>query len=127
VATGIQSSDVLTVDTAGKIDDSALQQQPIPAERPAEPAPIASSPEQVQESVRISPGQTLYQISVDNLGRYDSQVLAKIRNLNPWLRDPNRLRIGEQVVIPSATASIAASQDADFQDVPSSPPEVGKK
>jgi hypothetical protein len=81
----------------------------------------------VQESVRISPGQTLYQISVDNLGRYDSQVLAKIRNLNPWLRDPNRLRIGEQVVIPSATASIAASQDADFQDVPSSPPEVGKK
>jgi hypothetical protein len=127
VATGIQSSDVLTVNTAGKIDDSALQQQPVPAERPPEPGPIASSSGQVQESVRISPGQTLYQISVDNLGRYDPQVLAEIRNLNPWLRDPNRLRIGEQVVIPSAAASSAASQNADFQDVPSSPQEVGKE
>jgi type II secretory pathway predicted ATPase ExeA len=126
VATGIQSSDVLTINTAGKIDDSALQQQPVPEERPAEPVPIASSLEQVQESVRISPGQTLYQISVDNLGRYDSQVLAEIRNLNPWLRDPDRLRIGEQVVIPSA-ASIAVSQNAEFQDVPSSPQEVGKE
>jgi len=126
VATGIQSSDVLTINTAGKIDDSALQQQPVPEERPAEPVPIASSLEQVQESVRISPGQTLYQISVDNLGRYDSQVLAEIRNLNPWLRDPDRLRIGEQVVIPSA-ASIAGSQNAEFQDVPSSPQEVGKE
>jgi len=126
VATGIQSSDVLTINTAGKIDDSALQQQPVPEERPVEPVPIASSLEQVQESVRISPGQTLYQISVDNLGRYDSQVLAEIRNLNPWLRDPDRLRIGEQVVIPSA-ASIAGSQNAEFQDVPSSPQEVGKE
>jgi len=126
VATGIQSSDVLTINTAGKIDDSALQQQPVPEERPAEPVPIASSLEQVQESVRISPGQTLYQISVDNLGRYDPQVLAEIRNLNPWLRDPDRLRIGEQVVIPSA-ASIAGSQNAEFQDVPSSPQEVGKE
>ena len=126
VATGIQSSDVLTINTAGKIDDSALQQQPVPEERPAEPVPIASSLEQVQESVRISPGQTLYQISVDNLGRYDPQVLAAIRNLNPWLRDPDRLRIGEQVVIPSA-ASIAGSQNAEFQDVPSSPQEVGKE
>ena len=49
VATGIQSSDVLTINTAGKIDDSALQQQPVPEERPAEPVAIASSPEQVQE------------------------------------------------------------------------------
>jgi hypothetical protein len=34
------------------------------------------------------------------VGRYDDAVLAKIRELNPDLKDPNRLDVGQEVRLP---------------------------
>jgi type II secretory pathway predicted ATPase ExeA len=127
VATGVQPSDVLAVNTIGKIDDLALRQEFVPQQPPADPAPVASSREQVQESVRVLQGQTLYRISVDNLGRYDPKVLTAIRNLNPWLSDPDYIRVGQQVLMPSVPMSSASTELRVSQEFSSSPREGSKE
>jgi hypothetical protein len=127
VATGVQPSDVLAVNTTGKIDDLALQQELVPQQQPANPAPVASSREQVQESVRVLQGQSLYRISVDNLGRYDPKVLTEIRNLNPWLSDPDYIRVGQKVLMPSVPMSSASTELRVSQEFYSSPREASKE
>ena len=127
VATGVQPSDVLAVNTIGKIDDLALRQEFVPQQQPANPAPVASSREQVQESVRVLQGQSLYRISVDNLGRYDPKVLTEIRNLNPWLSDPDYIRVGQQVLMPSVPMSSASTELRVSQEFSSSPREASKE
>ena len=127
VATGVQPSDVLAVNTTGKIDDLALQQELVPQQQPENPAPVASSREQVQESVRVLQGQSLYRISVDNLGRYDPKVLTEIRNLNPWLSDPDYIRVGQKVLMPSVPMSSASTELRVSQEFYSSPREASKE
>ena len=48
-------------------------------------SPAAASPtsEPASQDVRVKPGQTLYQISVAKLGKYDKNVLQELQNLNP--------------------------------------------
>jgi hypothetical protein len=77
--------------------------------------------------VHILQGQTLYRISVENVGRYDSQILAKLRSLNPWLSDPDHIQAGQRILIPSTTASPADGQTPALREFSSSPQEVGKE
>ena len=53
------------------------------------------------ETVRIGKEDTLYQICTDNLGRYDQQVLAAIRELNPGFDSPRHLHVGQEIRIPT--------------------------
>jgi len=53
-------------------------------------------------SVIVMPGQTLYQISVKYFGKYNSDIFEKIRDLNPWLINPNRINSGSEIRIPLA-------------------------
>lgn len=81
---------------------------PVP---PASPiAVLTSAPLPVTQpvpasSIQVMPGETLYRISVKNLGRYDHDILNQIRELNPWISDPDRIRSGRQILIPSASSS----------------------
>ena len=51
-------------------------------------------------TVRVVPNQTLYRISVENLGKYDDATLRKIRELNPWLDNPAHIQPGWEIRIP---------------------------
>lgn len=77
--------------------------------------------------VCISKGQTLYQVSVDTLGQYDQQVLAQIHRLNPWLSDPNRVRAGQEVVMPLPAPAWANQQSETNQKAVAVSQEVRKE
>ena len=51
---------------------------------PAEEA--RATGKQATEDVRVKSGQTLYQISLNKLGKYDGKVLEQLRGLNPTLQ-----------------------------------------
>lgn len=53
------------------------------------------------ELIRVGNGETLYHICMTNLGRYDEQVVKLIRELNPQLENPGRLKIGQHLRLPS--------------------------
>jgi type II secretory pathway predicted ATPase ExeA len=54
----------------------------------------------VLRTVRVVPNQTLYRISVENLGKYDNATLQKIRELNPWLNNPAHIQSGWEIRMP---------------------------
>jgi hypothetical protein len=87
----------------------------------AHAAPVSSSVTQPAHalpppaSVQVTPGETLYRISVKNLGKYDPEVLTQIRGLNPWLNDPNHIRSGRQILMPSASAQAPDSRQSAAQ------------
>ena len=47
--------------------------------------------------------------------------------LNPRLNDPNQIRVGQQILMPSAPMSPADGQNHPPQELSSSPQEVGKE
>ncbi len=51
--------------------------------------------------VRMGPRDTLYNVCLENLGRYDAQVVNLISELNPGLRSPRRIRTGQEIRIPT--------------------------
>jgi general secretion pathway protein A len=63
----------------------------------------AAATDPVPEVIRVMPGQTLREIGRRTFGKYDDEVLDKIRRLNPWLIDPNQIRAGQRILISSAT------------------------
>jgi len=48
----------------------------------------------------IQPNDTLRDLCVSMLGRYDSIVLSEIRRLNPDLKDPDHLDVGHEIRLP---------------------------
>jgi general secretion pathway protein A len=61
------------------------------------------------EVVRLGPEDTVYSICLENLGRYDAQVVALIKELNPGLRSPRHLRTGQEIRIPTPGKLFAQS------------------
>jgi type II secretory pathway predicted ATPase ExeA len=128
VATGVNKGEVDPVNPAGRTDSQVVQQFPVPAQIPANPEATDLSPKQEPRSVRISHGQTRHQTSVEDLGRYDPQVLLEgIRDPDAWLSDPGHIRAGQRILITSAPMSPAGGQSTVPQEGPSTPPEVGKE
>jgi hypothetical protein len=48
----------------------------------------------------IQPKDTLRDLCMSMLGRYDNSVLSEIRELNPNLKNPNQLEVGQEVRLP---------------------------
>jgi LysM domain len=48
----------------------------------------------------IQPNDTLRDLCMSTVGRYDNAVIAQIRKLNPDLRDPNHLLVGQEIRFP---------------------------
>ena len=62
-------------------------------------------------AVIVQPHDDLRQICLRHLGRYNPEILREIRNLNPELSDPDRITIGQRIVLPaSATLRSNASR-----------------
>ena len=48
----------------------------------------------------IQPNDTLRDLCISAVGRYDNTLLAEIRKLNPELKDPNHLLAGREIRFP---------------------------
>jgi general secretion pathway protein A len=82
-------SPALAVDSADKSDPDGREN------------PAAMNPRAIDSTtVRVSREDTLYEICVNNFGRYDAQIVAMIRELNPGL-DPRHIRSGQELRIPT--------------------------
>ena len=81
---------------------------------------------QATEDIRVKPGQTLYQISLNKFGKYDGKVLDALRGLNPSLDNPDRIRTGQKIRIPATAAPSRDGQQAGQQPPNAVPTEVGK-
>src|SRR2546425_298164 len=84
-----------------------------------------SSDEQLM--VVVEPGQTLRQICLRYLGRFDSKSLNSVHALNPWLVDPDDIKVGQLVRLPRLSAlskpeNVAATQGAEFKATPKAKP-----
>jgi LysM repeat protein len=106
--------------------DAAKPKAEPAAEPPTEPKTEPKT-EQVSEDVRVKPGQTLYQISVEKLGKYNGKVLEELQNLNPGLSDPDRIHPGQKIRVPAAKANSTETQRAAQQAPNAAPAEVGKQ
>jgi nucleoid-associated protein YgaU len=91
---------------------------------PAEDANLTVN--QTTEDVRVKPGQTLYQISLNKFGKYDGKVLEELRGLNPSLDNPDRIRTGQKIRIPSTAPLSTDGQHAGQQAPSVAPTEAGK-
>jgi general secretion pathway protein A len=78
------------------------------------------------EDVRVKPGQTLYEISVNKFGKYDGKVLEQLRGLNPTLDNPDRIRTGQKIRVPSTAPLSTEGQHAGQQAPNAAPTEAGK-
>jgi type II secretory pathway predicted ATPase ExeA len=84
-------------------------------------APVARRHSQNSEaSVVVFSGQTLSGISIDTLGKYDEEVLAKFRALNPWLNNPDHLDVGQELIIPLDEAKFQTKEPA-AERIPATP------
>ncbi len=86
-----------------------------------------SKPAQESQDVRVQPGQTLYQISVAKLGRYDGKVLEELQDLNPGLSDPDRIHPGQRIRVPAAATTSTETRRAAQQAPNAAPAEAGKQ
>jgi len=54
--------------------------------------------------VTVQPNQTMYQICMETLGRYDDATKTKIRELNPGFINLTQIRPGQRLVLPAREA-----------------------
>jgi general secretion pathway protein A len=91
------------------------------------PDPSAKAPARNKlDFLQVQPGQTLYQISVQHLGRYNHDALSQFRELNPWLTDPDHIESGRKILIPSTAVASCNDQHAVEQSTNVSPAEAEK-
>jgi general secretion pathway protein A len=96
---------------------AVLTPAPLPMAQPVAAPPPTSS-------VQVMPGETLYRISVKNLGKYDHDILNQIRELNPWISDPDHIRSGRQIVIPATTGTAPDARQSAAQSNSALPTEA---
>jgi general secretion pathway protein A len=94
---------------------------------PSSAANPAAEPAPASETVRVTQGLTLYSLSVKQFGKYNQSVLQEIRDLNPWLQDPNHIKPGQTIRIPSAKEVSVDTSHAAEQASGAAPAETGKK
>jgi general secretion pathway protein A len=87
---------------------------------------VSATVKRATEDVRVKPGQTLYEISVDKFGKYDGKVLEELRGLNPALDNPDLIRTGQKIRIPSTAPLSTDGQHAGRQAPNAAPTEAGK-
>jgi len=130
----VQPPAQVPLSTAPSPSVSSPRQQPIaqpasntrsnPSASPSEVAPAATNTIPVEKYdagdrtnaaavdsivVHVTQDDTLYKICVANLGTYDAPLLARIRQLNPALEDPGKIRVGQELRIPAPGSLLPAT------------------
>jgi len=88
--------------TAGSEPQSA---RTIPAAfsgvQPQAPAPTEPNADSASSlTYVVQPHDTLRDLCLSIVGRYDAEVLERIRKLNPELKNPNRIEAGQEIHLP---------------------------
>jgi general secretion pathway protein A len=109
VRTKPQAADVLASAASQDVKGSAAAQAsavaPTNQEQLAVSAPVASGSQSAESRIiLVLPDETLYRISVKNFGKYDAEILARIRELNPWLTNPSHIEVGQEIRVPGASS-----------------------
>jgi general secretion pathway protein A len=125
--TSVSNSDLRAADPVPAAYGPMLEQVSIPEKISASPVGIEPPHKREPSTVRLLEGQTLYQISVRDMGRYYRQTLDKIRKLNSWLTDPTRIRAGQGILTPSPSTSPSQHQSVIFRKVPSFSQDAGEQ
>ena len=73
-----------------------------------------------QLEVRVEPHQTLQDIAIQHLGKYDENCLHQIQMLNPGLINPNLIKSGQLIRLPAPTSPIGnnATLQARMRNLP---------
>lgn len=77
-------------------------------------APVVLTSQSAESNfVFVLPNESLYHICLHYFGKCDRQTLTKVRELNPWLTDPRRLKPGQKIQLPitGSTPPKSASKD----------------
>ena len=82
---------------------AAAPAAPAAKPEPSGPAPKSAAPR--RDLVVVEPHQTLTDIGNLYLGEYNATVLARLRQLNPDLGDPDHLEVGQKIRLPIAVES----------------------
>jgi len=69
-----------------------------PSHEPAQTEPHTASANSL--TYVVQPNDTMRDLCMSIVGRYDAAVLEKVRKLNPDLKDPNRIETGQEVRLP---------------------------
>ena len=56
-------------------------------------------------TVTVQPNDDLRQICLHHLGRYDAEVLQQLRELNPEVSDPDRINVGQKIILSTSSAT----------------------
>lgn len=76
-------------------------------------------------TVAASPQQSLKELCLRYVGRFDDELSQKIRGLNPDLKDPDHLEAGQLIQIPLPAGSMRKVNDTADIPAPSSPEDSG--
>lgn len=106
-------------DTAKNIPGSSGPQVTVP---PPEASKISAAPSvtahsnaeiQVREIVKVKGGGNLYLLAYQSYKADDETVIDHILKLNPEIKNPNLILIGQKIKIPELTESLLIVQSAD--------------
>lgn len=76
-------------------------------------------------TVAAGPQQTLKDLSLRYAGRYDNELSAKIRSLNPDVKDPDHLEEGQLIRIPLPAGAMRKTNDTNDSTAASAPEASG--
>ncbi|MGC1482951.1 MAG: LysM peptidoglycan-binding domain-containing protein [Candidatus Acidiferrum sp.] len=89
----------------------AMPISPVPSIRPAQPLPVLGSPAiSAQKIVRVLPGDSLWLLALQNLGR--GTRWPELLAANRWIADPNQIRAGALLYLPAVVAIPMAARHA---------------
>ena len=57
---------------------------------------------------QVVPNDSLSKICIRHLNRYDDEILRLIQELNPWLRNPSRIFVGQSIRLPKIPTAVNA-------------------
>lgn len=103
---------------ASQLPSSQSEQKPLAID-PQPPDPNGTlRPVRLEDPARkvitivVEPKQTLRQICLRNIGRFNNRLVEKIQELNPWMQDPNDLKVGQKVQLPVSAAGTSGQSTA---------------
>ncbi|MHB8500788.1 MAG: LysM peptidoglycan-binding domain-containing protein [Candidatus Acidiferrales bacterium] len=84
---------------------------PVPSDQPTQSQPaLASTAISNQKIVRVLPGDSLWRLAYENLGR--GSRWPELLAANRWIANPNQIRAGAELHLPVAAATPVAARDA---------------
>jgi type II secretory pathway predicted ATPase ExeA len=99
-----RSTTVAPLPVSAAVETPAAPAEPQAATVPSpSAAPAVASSESISDSkvVRVAPGDSIFKIAIREFGKYDPRIVARIRELNPWLKNPMEIRNGQEIRIPT--------------------------